>query len=66
MEIEEDPNESEKTPAPEPVPADNQVNPYLLSVSKDLRNDFQMMEVRNFIGSDFNYDHRMLVPKKTY
>ena len=25
-----------------------------------------MLEMRNFVGSDFNYDHRMLIPKKTY
>lgn len=67
VDIPEDPNESEKTPAPEPKEYQHpEPNPYLMSVSKDLRQVYQMIEMRNLAGPDFNYDHRMLIPKKTY
>lgn len=62
-EIPEDPNESEKTPAPaESVMAEP--NPNLMHVSKDLRSAFQMIDMSGNAGADFNYDHRMLIPKK--
>jgi hypothetical protein len=63
--IPEDPNESEISP-PQPEPKEPDTNPYLLSVSKDLRNAYEFIETRNLAGADFNYDHRMLIPKKTY
>ena len=63
--IPEDPNESEISP-PQPEPKESDTNPYLLSVSKDLKNAYEFVETRNLACADFNYDHRMLIPKKTY
>ena len=40
-------------------------NPYLLNISKDLKTAYNMF-TRREIHNHFQYDHRMLIPKKTY